>query len=200
MVEVWLVAISLGLVACLSSMILLTYVMHANVFNPGGWANIWASDGRDYVLFAELRTIMCARGRRQQRGDRFAPRLPPSAAQVPQDLDLGLLDALLRAHAPPLLGARARPRARPRRVLRAHVLDDLRALLVRRGAGEEAGCALTHRCCCYCRRGDFIIIQSDPMASLRRSKGAILGTWMYCLLWWVAQVSSTREREGGRKR
>ena len=56
--EVWFVAITLGLVACLSSMILLTWVMHANVLNPGGWANLWASDGRDYMLFAELRTVM----------------------------------------------------------------------------------------------------------------------------------------------
>jgi H+-transporting ATPase len=56
--EVWIVSIALGLVACLSSMILLTYVMEANVLHKGGWAVLWASSGRDYMLFGELRTIM----------------------------------------------------------------------------------------------------------------------------------------------
>ena len=57
--EVWLVATTLGVVALVSSVILLVGCMKSNVLHPGGWGVIWGSSGRNYILFSELRTIMC---------------------------------------------------------------------------------------------------------------------------------------------
>jgi len=60
--EVWLVAATLGVVALVSSIVLLVGCMHSTALNPGGWGVIWGSSGRNYILFAELRTIMCVAG------------------------------------------------------------------------------------------------------------------------------------------
>jgi len=57
--EVTVVATVLGIVACVSSLILLAVGMHANAFHPGTVVgNLMGSEGRNYLLWFELRTII----------------------------------------------------------------------------------------------------------------------------------------------
>ena len=104
---------------------------------------------------------------------------------------MGGEDDLLPLHLPP-------PCLPPHRYLKISISDFLTLFSARtrrpfweRGLGKALGIAA-----CFALGtstifalfwGDFIIVKSDPMASLRHSKGAILATWMYCVLWWIAQ-------------
>jgi hypothetical protein len=57
--KVWLIAGVLGGVACISSLILLAYGMHANYLNPYTFVGrIWGSGDNDFLLWYELKTIM----------------------------------------------------------------------------------------------------------------------------------------------
>jgi H+-transporting ATPase len=57
--EVTAIAMVLGLVACVSSLILVAYLMHANFFHPGDFmGNVFGSAGRNYVTWFEVRTIL----------------------------------------------------------------------------------------------------------------------------------------------
>ena len=57
--EVTVVALVLGLVACISSLILVAYCMHANVYHPGDFmGNVFGSAGRNYITWYEVRTII----------------------------------------------------------------------------------------------------------------------------------------------
>jgi H+-transporting ATPase len=58
MAEMTVVAIVLGLVACLSSLGLLVLCMNANVLHPGYAFGILYGSSKDYVLWYELRTII----------------------------------------------------------------------------------------------------------------------------------------------
>jgi len=42
-------------------------------------------------------------------------------------------------------------------------------------------------CCCCCCRWDFITLHDARMESLRHSKGAVVCTWVYCILWFIVQ-------------
>ena len=103
--EVWLIATTLGIVALISSVVLLVGCMKSTVLNPGGWGVIWGSSGRNYLLFAELRTIMCVRVSRMTRARQRSPR--SLFLQLPQDLALGLLDTFLGPHSKLLLSTRS---------------------------------------------------------------------------------------------
>jgi H+-transporting ATPase len=57
--EVWVVALVLGFVACLSSLILLAYGAHANWRHPGDFlGKVWAGEFGKYISYLELRTII----------------------------------------------------------------------------------------------------------------------------------------------
>ena len=49
----------LGLVACLSSLIMLAYMVQANALHPGNfWGVVFGSSGRTFLLFTEIRCII----------------------------------------------------------------------------------------------------------------------------------------------
>jgi H+-transporting ATPase len=57
--QVTIVSAVLGLVACLSSMILLVLVLRVNYTNPGGFVGAaLGSAGRDYILWQEAQTMI----------------------------------------------------------------------------------------------------------------------------------------------
>ena len=57
--EVTIIAMVLGIVACLSSLILVAYAMHANFFHQGDFmGHVFGSSGRNYLLWFEVRTIL----------------------------------------------------------------------------------------------------------------------------------------------
>jgi H+-transporting ATPase len=59
MTEVTIVSIVLGMVACLSSLILLFTVLHANATHPGGFIGaVLGSQGRDFIRWQEAETII----------------------------------------------------------------------------------------------------------------------------------------------
>jgi H+-transporting ATPase len=59
MVEVTVVALVLGLVACFSSLILLVVLLHANKSHAGSFIGAaLGSDGRDFILWQEVRTMI----------------------------------------------------------------------------------------------------------------------------------------------
>jgi H+-transporting ATPase len=59
MFEVTIISLVLGLVACLSSMLLLVIMLHANALYPGGFVgNALGSGGRDYILWSEAQTMI----------------------------------------------------------------------------------------------------------------------------------------------
>ncbi len=59
MFEVTVVSCVLGAVACISSMVMLVLILHANITNPGGFIGAtMGSDGRNWVRWYEARTMM----------------------------------------------------------------------------------------------------------------------------------------------
>jgi H+-transporting ATPase len=57
--EVTLVALVLGVVACVSSLILVAFAMHANFYHQGDFmGNVFGSSGRNYLIWFEVRTIV----------------------------------------------------------------------------------------------------------------------------------------------
>ena len=59
MKEIWIVALVLGFVACLSSLIMLAYMLKANALHRGDFFGlVFGSYGRDYLVFEEIRCII----------------------------------------------------------------------------------------------------------------------------------------------
>ena len=59
MFEVSVVSTVLGLVACLSSMVMLIFILHANKKNKGGIiGSALGSEDRDYILWTEAQTMI----------------------------------------------------------------------------------------------------------------------------------------------
>jgi H+-transporting ATPase len=57
--EIWIVALVLGLVACLSSLIMLVYMLQANALHPNDFFGVvFGSYGRDFLVFTEIRCII----------------------------------------------------------------------------------------------------------------------------------------------
>jgi H+-transporting ATPase len=141
--EMWVIALVLGGVALLSSLLMLAYCLQANYLNPGNfWGIIWGSSGRNYLRFDEIRSIIY--------------------------LKISISDFLT------LFSARTR------------------SWFWERGLGwplAVAACiALAASTLLALFWGDFVASEGDvTMAALRYSNGAVIGTWVYCLLWWMAQ-------------
>ena len=143
MLEMWFIAGGLGLMACISSLILVAYLMHANASHPGDFmGNVFGSSGRNYVSWYEVRTIIY---------------LKVSISDF-----LTLFSA--RTHGPFYERALGRPLA------------------------IAAAAALTCSTLLSLFWGDiFASLSGSYMESLRYSKGAVLATWLYCILWWFVQ-------------
>jgi H+-transporting ATPase len=141
--EVTLVALALGLVACLSSLLLVAFLMHASSRNPGDFlGNVFGSSGRNWVTWYEVRCIIY--------------------------LKVSVSDFLT------LFSARTRGFFWERHMSRALSI--------------AAAFALTTSTLLALFWGDiFAGLDGAFMAGLRYSKGAVLATWLYCVLWWFVQ-------------
>jgi H+-transporting ATPase len=141
--EVSVVATVLGMVACVSSLILVAYCMHANYAYPGDFlGNVFGSSGRNYLTWYEVRTILY--------------------------LKVSISDFLT------LFSARTR------------------GVFWERAMGFylmiAASIALATSTLLALFWGDiFAGLDGAFMAGLRYSKGAVLATWAYCILWWMIQ-------------
>ena len=141
--EVTIVALVLGIVACISSLILVAYCMHANVFHPGDFmGNVFGASGRNYITWYEVRTIIY--------------------------LKVSVSDFLT------LFSARTKSWFFERRLSTPLAI--------------AATFALTASTLLALFWGDmFINLSGAYMQSMRFSKGAVLATWLYCILWWFVQ-------------
>jgi len=143
LLEVSLVALALGLVACLSSLILVAYLMHASARHPGDFLGlVFGSSGRNWITWYEVRCILY--------------------------LKVSVSDFLT------LFSARTR------------------GFFWERGMSTylyiAATFALTTSTLLALFWGDiFSGLEGAFMAGLRYSQGAVLATWLYCILWWLAQ-------------
>ncbi len=143
LLEVTFIAVGLGLSACLSSLILVAYCMHANKAYPGDFmGHVFGSNGRNYLTWFEVRTIIY--------------------------LKVSVSDFLT------LFSARTN------------------GWFWERAVGKylsiAAAFALTASTLLALFWGDiFYSLPGAYMASLRYSKGAVLATWAYCILWWFLQ-------------
>jgi H+-transporting ATPase len=141
--EATIVASVLGFVACLSSLILLALCMAANSSRPGLPLGVMlGSDGRNYITWFELRTIIY--------------------------LKISISDFLT------LFSARTRTWFWERRLGRALAI-----------AAFVATAASTLLSLFW--DGIFAELPGAYMAGLRHSKGAVVITWIYCILWWFLQ-------------
>ncbi len=138
-----MVAMALGLVACLSSLILVAYCMRASASNPGDFLGlVFGSSGRNYITWYEVRCIIY--------------------------LKVSVSDFLT------LFSARTRgffwERAMGKYLaLAAFLALSASTLLALFWSDIFAG------------------LEGAFMAGLRNSRGAVLATWFYCILWWLAQ-------------
>jgi len=143
LLEVTIVASVLGFVACLSSLILVYYCMHASALYPGNFlGNVFGSSGRNWLTWFEVRTIIY--------------------------LKVSISDFLT------LFSARTRGPFWERAVGKY--------LLIAACVALSASTLLS------LFWGDiFKGLEGAFMAGLRDSKGAVLATWLYCILWWFVQ-------------
>ena len=143
MMEVAFISIGLGLSACLSSLLLVAFCMHANQFHPGNFmGNVFGSSGRNYLTWFEVRTILY--------------------------LKVSISDFLT--------------------LFSARTISWFWERKVGKYLAIAATFALTTSTLLALFWGDiFYNLQGAYMASLRFSKGAVLATWAYCILWWFAQ-------------
>ena len=59
MYEMWIVSTTMGLLLALSTLLLCTSLMNSNQVNPGGiMGTMFASNGRDYMLYTEAATVI----------------------------------------------------------------------------------------------------------------------------------------------
>ena len=141
--EVTVVAIVLGLVACVSSLILVAYCMHANAAHPGDFMGlVFGSAGRNYITWYEVRCIIY--------------------------LKVSVSDFLT------LFSARTR------------------GYFFERWMGTYlaiAACVALAASTLLALFWDDIFsgLEGAFMAGLRYSRGAVLATWFYCVIWWFVQ-------------
>ena len=141
--EMWIIALVLGFVACVSSLLMLAYCIRANALNKGDfWGIVWGSYGRDYLLFYEIRTIIY--------------------------LKISVSDFLT------LFSARTRTWFWERPVGKL--------------LGTAAIIATSTSTIFSLFWYDFVKVNDAPMASLYHSSGAVIATWLYCVLWFLTQV------------
>ena len=143
MAEVSFIGTGLGLVACISSLILVAYCMHANYAHPGDFMGVvFGSRDRTYLTWHEVRTILY--------------------------LKVSISDFLTLFSARTAGWFFERPMGRYLAIAAFFALS-VSTLLALFWGDIFAGLAGAY------------------MASLRNSKGAVLATWAYCVLWWFAQ-------------
>jgi H+-transporting ATPase len=143
MYEMVFIAVIIGLVACISSLLMVAYLMHANSTHPGDPLGImFGAKGHDYVTYYELRTIIY--------------------------LKVSISDFLT------LFSARTRhwffERA-PSRLLGIAAVIAMSCSTIFSLFWDKM----------------FSDLPGAYMGGLRNSNGAAIATWIYCIIWFLAQ-------------